>query len=422
MKKQMIAILAAIVVTGLLAGCTGKKADPITASVAPKNVTITALFMKQAGYSEDAIKEATDAFIKENPNIKVETTFVPYEVLEQKTLVANGGYDVLLIDAPWTAKFVKADLIREVTDKVSAADHNDIFAGALSAMQYENKLYGMPWLNDVKYLFYNTEMLKQAGINAPPKTWDELIADSKILKEKKIVDFPIVWSWKQAEALAVDYALVVGSFGGKFVENGVPVVNDPGNIEALKFMQQSLKDGLSNPSSPEYLEEDVRGVFSSGKAAFALNWTYMFGMANDPKESKIVGKVGIAQVPGTAKAASATINGGMGLSIAKSSKNPDEAWKYIQYLAAKDFQKKHAKDALPIWKSLFADADVIATNPELINLSKTQYEYLINRPQVPWYGKFSTEMQVAVQEALLGRTSPEDALNKLQTKALDMSK
>lgn len=422
MKKKMTAILAVSVITGLLAGCAGKNVNPTATSVSPKNVTIKALFMKQAGYSEDAINEATDAFIKANPNIKVETTFVPYEVLEQKTLVANGGYDVLLIDAPWTAKFVKADLIREVTDKVSAADRDDIFAGALSAMQYDNKLYGMPWLNDVKYLFYNKEMLKQAGINAPPETWDELIADSKILKEKKIVDFPIVWSWKQAEALSVDYALVAGSFGGKFIDNGKPIVNDPNNIEALKFMQQSLKDGISNPSSPEYLEEDVRGVFSSGKAAFALNWTYMFGMANDPKESKVVGKVGIAQVPGTAKAGSATINGGMGLSIAKNSANPDEAWKYIQYLASKDFQKKHAKDALPIWKSLFADTDVIATNPELINLSKTQYEYLINRPQVPWYGKLSTEMQVAVQEALLGKASPEDALNKLQKKALEMSK
>ena len=65
-------------------------------------------------------------------------------------------------------------------------------------------------------------------------------------------------------------------------------------------MEQSLKDGLTNPNSREYLEEDVRKVFSNGDAAFALNWTYMYNLANDPKESKIAGKVGIVPAPGVA--------------------------------------------------------------------------------------------------------------------------
>ncbi|NQX68007.1 extracellular solute-binding protein [Paenibacillus alba] len=417
MKKSLSVIVSALLLSSVLAGCvTGK--DEVAK---PKSVTIKALFMKQAGYSEDAINEATDAFIKANPNIKVEATFVPYEALEQKILVSNGSYDAVLIDAPWTAKFVKANLLKEVTDKVSDADRKDIFDGALSAMQYENKLYGMPWLNDVKYLFYNKEMLTQAGISSPPKTWDELIADSKILKDKNIVEYPIVWSWKQAEALAVDFTLLSASFGGELVKDGKPSLNAPANVEALSFMRQSMKDKLTNPSSPEYLEEDVRGVFSSGKAAFALNWTYMFGMANDPKESKVVDKVGIAMVPGTAKVVSATANGGMGLSIAKDSKNPDETWKYIQFMASKDFQKKHAKDALPIWKSLFADKDVIATNPELINVSKTQYEYIVNRPVIPWYGQLSTEMQVSVQQALFDKVTPKESLDKLQAKALEIA-
>ncbi|UKS23845.1 ABC transporter substrate-binding protein [Paenibacillus sp. HWE-109] len=417
MKKLTVMIVSSVLVSSFLAGCTSNQETPTK----PKSITLNALFMKQAGYSEDAIKEATDAFIKANPNIKVETTFVPYEALEQKILVSNGSYDAVLIDAPWTAKFVKAGVLKEVTDKVPEAARKDIFDGALSAMQYENKLYGMPWLNDVKYLFYNKEMLTQAGISNPPTTWDELIADAKILKEKKIVDFPLVWSWKQAEALSVDYTMMAASFGGQMVKDGKPTLNDKPNIEALNFMYQSMKEGLTNPSSLEYLEEDVRGVFSSGKAAFALNWTYMLGMANDPKESKVVGKVGITTVPGTSKGPGATANGGMGLSIAKDSKYPEETWNYIQFLASKDFQKKHAKDALPIWKSLFSDSEVVATSPELISVSKSQYEHIVNRPVVPWYGQLSTELQTSVQKALTGKETPEDALNKLQEKAKEIA-
>ena len=47
-------------------------------------------------------------------------------------------------------------------------------------------------------------------------------------------------------------------------------------------MVDSYKSGLTNPNSKEFLEEDVRKVFQNGDAAFALNWTYMYNLANDP--------------------------------------------------------------------------------------------------------------------------------------------
>ncbi len=58
-------------------------------------------------------------------------------------------------------------------------------------------------------------------------------------------------------------------------------------------MVSSYSSGLTNPNSKEFLEEDVRKVFENGDAAFALNWTYMYNMANDPKDSKVAGKVGV---------------------------------------------------------------------------------------------------------------------------------
>ncbi len=46
----------------------------------------------------------------------------------------------------------------------------------------------MPWILDTKYLFYNKDILAKAGIAAPPKTWDELAADAKVIKDKGILD------------------------------------------------------------------------------------------------------------------------------------------------------------------------------------------------------------------------------------------
>ena len=58
----------------------------------------------------------------------------------------------------------------------------------------------MPWLLDGKYFYYNEELLKAAGFDAPPQTWEELTEMAAVIKEKGIVEHPIVWSWAQAEA------------------------------------------------------------------------------------------------------------------------------------------------------------------------------------------------------------------------------
>ena len=119
-------------------------------------------------------------------------------------------------------------------------------------------------------------------------------------------------------------------------------------------MVKSIDDGVTNPNSKEYLEEDVRRVFSSGQAAFALNWTYMYNLANDPKESKIAGKVGMVPAPGIAgKLEASAVNGSMGLGITAASKHPDEAWKYILAMTSQETQDKYAQLSLPIWSAWY---------------------------------------------------------------------
>lgn len=380
-------------------------------------VTLNALFMKQAGYSEEDVTNITKEFEKNNPNIKIKATFAPYEALEQKiqTSAKSGGYDVVVIDAPWTAKFAKAGFVKDVSEKLKSEEESDIFTGAIDSVSYDGKLYGMPWLNDTKFLFYNKEILEKAGIQNPPTNFEELKEQAEIIRDKKLVPYPIVWSWSQAEALVCDVTALTSSFGGKMIaDNGKPTLNDPKNIEALSFMTDTLNEKLTDPKSTEYLEEDVRGVFSSGKSAFALNWTYMFNMANDEKESSIAGKVGIAPIP-------MSVNGGMGLSVTSGSKHADEAWEYIQYLSSKEIQKNYAKNALPIWKSLYEEQEVIDTNPEVVAASKIQYAQLENRPRVPWYGELSNEIQVEVQKNLLGKQTPEETMDILQKKAEEIS-
>jgi len=380
-----------------------------------EDTTLNALFMKQAAYSEDDIRAMTATFEEANPGLKVALEFVPYEALHDKIVAAQGsggtGYDIVLFDVIWPAEFGKKGFLQDVTARIPADVTDKIHQGAWTTVEYDGKRWGMPWILDTKYLFYNEDMLKQAGISQPPKTWAELVAAAKIIKDKGIVKYPIVWSWAQAEALICDYTTLVDAYKGSFFENGAPIIDKGGSLEAVKFMKQTLDDGITNPNSREYLEEDVRKVFTSGEAAFALNWTYMYNLANDPKESKIVGKVGIVPSPGVEGISTVSaVNGSMGLGIAANSTHADFAWSYIQHMTAQDVQNKYAKLSLPIWKSSYSDPTVTSGQEKLIGAAKSSIGAMFARPSTPSYPEFSSILQKRIQEVLLGQSEPESAL------------
>ncbi|UDL96700.1 extracellular solute-binding protein [Lichenihabitans sp. PAMC28606] len=378
--------------------------------------TLNALFMAQAAYSDNDVRNMTHDFEKANPGTTVNLEFVPYEALFDKIVASKAaggsGYDVVLYDVIWPAAFARDGVLRDVTDQVKAnIDTAKVFDGAWSTSLFDGKYYGLPWILDTKYLFYNTDMLAKAGIATPPKTWDELLADAKIIKDKKIVDYPIVWSWSQAEAVVCDYATITAAHGGTYYRDGKPAFDQGGSLDAVKYMVQSLKDGVSNPNSKEYLEEDVRKVFSAGNAAFALNWTYAYAKANDPAESKIVGKVGVVPAPGVAGHTEASaVNGSMGLGITAGSSHPDLGWKYISFLTSQEVQNKYAQLSLPIWKSSYDDPAVTKGQEPLVTAAKTAISVMSLRPVTPSYQEVSTILQAQIQNALTDKATPDAAL------------
>lgn len=215
-----------------------------------------------------------------------------------------------------------------------------------------------------------------------------------------------------------DYTTLSAANGGTFFENGKPSFNKGGSLAAVEYMCDTLKKGLTNPSSREYLEEDVRRVFSNGEAAFAMNWTYMYALANDPKESKVAGKVGVIPAPGVKGVSKASgVNGSMGLGIPSNSQHPDEAWKYIEFLTSKNVQDKYARLSLPIWKASYSDPAVTDGQETLVAAANESIAVMYPRPLVPSYTELSNILQRYIHEALLEKAEPAEALNNAAKRA-----
>lgn len=393
----------------------------LTDGAAAEDVTLKALFMQQAAYSDSDVRNMTADFEKAHPGVKVDLEFVAYEALHDKIVASQGagtGYDVVLFDDMWPAEFAKNDFLRDVTALIPADTASTVLDGAWSTVTFEGKRYGMPWILDTMYLFYNKDMLAKAGISGPPKTWAELSDDAKTLKSKKIVEYPIVWSWSQAEALICNYTTLLAAYGGTYYKEGKPVFDQGGGLQALQYMVQTVKDGVSNPKSREFVEDDVRRVIDNGDAAFALNWTYNYASAIDPKQSRAAGQIEVAPAPGVeGKTEFAAMNGSMGLGVPTNAAHPKEGWAFVQYITSQPVQNTYAQLSLPIWRSSYDDAKVAAGQESLIAAAKKAINVQSPRAQLADYQQLSAVLQKNIQAALIGTMTPEEALKDAATKA-----
>jgi len=412
----------ATVALGLLAAASlALSACSVTGSSSTANSTgdgtgtLNILLMKQAGYSESDVATMIAGFEKLNPKIKVKPTFVAYEALHDKivTSAPAGTYDVVHLDVIWPAEFASKGLITDVTDKFPAAWKTDMLGGALTSAEYQGKYYGVPWGPSTKLFFYNTDMVAQVGATADDlKTWDGVLAVAKKIKDAGIAQYPLSWSWSQAEALVCDYAQLLGAFGGQFSDkDGALTINQGPGVEALTWMKKTLDEGLTDPASLTFLEDDTSKSMAAGKTAMEINWESTFRDINDPSISTIVGKAAVTPTPAGPSGDHPGVNGSMALAIGARSKNQAAAWKLIEYMTSQPVQEQFVKSSMTNWKSSYTNPAMTESNPEVFKAAGVAYDSMILRPPVANYNTVSQALQLEIQNALLGKKTPQQALD-----------
>jgi multiple sugar transport system substrate-binding protein len=408
-KKIVMLVICLSVVMLFVSGISGQA-----------ETTLNFIGMEQAALSTEEMDAIAREYEAINPDVKIITTYVNYDSLHDKqvTVLAakSNALDLICMDCVWVPEFIEAGWVTDVSDKITADPEliEDTLEASWNMVRYKGKYWGMPWLIDAKYFFYNDDILNKAGISNPPKTWQEFSEQCQTIKDTGLVEYPTIWCWSQNECAICDFALILAGFDGKFVDEDMnPVFNDKNGVEALTWMVDTMKKNLSNPASVVSTEMEVLNTFNQGEAAFAINWLFMHDVANDPAESKVAGHAKMALMPaGAGKGVgSATVDGSMAYAVSAFSENKDAAWDYLQYFCGKEVQLRYSARQLPTRKSLLADPALIALQPVTVPMFKEQYPYVIARPVVPYYAEFSKILQVALQNALTGKNSPQEALD-----------
>jgi multiple sugar transport system substrate-binding protein len=421
--------LLALILAVSLVGCAPQ------AAAGP--VTIHVLTMDQAGLKPAEIDQIARDFEAKNPDIKVVMEYVGYDYVHDKIVTGMAAkppaYDAAMIDVIWPDEFIKSKFLLDVTDRVTPEMKSGIFPAAWNGVTRNGRIYGMPWLMDVKYFMYNKEMLQKAGFNDPPKTWEELMQQAKAIKDKGLSEFPITWSWNQKEGVVCDFTVLLFGNGGAFLDaSGKPAFNNEKGVQALSFMKQTITDGLTNPSAVSSDEMAVEANFLAGKSAFAVNWLFQYSDSNDASKSQVAGKVAFAPMPvfdAGAKAGikGASVDGSSSFAIMATSPNADQTWKFLTYLASNDVQTKYSAEMLPIWQTDFQGATLdklkaaAPTNAVTVPAFLAQFPYANERPTVPYYNEGSAALQLAIQEALTGVKTPQQALDDAAAKWVQLA-
>ncbi len=348
--------------------------------------------------------------------IKVNQTQVQYNDLLNKIITSvQGGADVDVIemDTIWTAQFASAGWVADLSDKITDAIKKDVPDSALSAVSFNGKLYGMPWFNSAKHLFYNTKLLKEASFDNPPATLDEFVEMAKATT--KAGQWGSTWCWKQAEGLICDWVAIMYTNKDAQIldKDGKAVFNKQGGTEALQWMVDLLyTHKAADPASLEQTEDDVRKALETGKYALTYNWEGILPEANDPAKSQAAPNIKIGLLPGSKDVKSSSCNGSEGWAVLANSKRKDNAWKLLEYMASPAWQKKAALTIgdYPVLASLYSDAD-LQKNVQDFPLYGEQFKYLAVRPQVPGYAQKSDIIQRHIHEALLQKVKPQEAMD-----------
>ena len=361
-------ILGAICLLVLLAAQSDNKQNQ-----AARQVTLTLIDQSWIDeVSQEHLHEELMQFTKET-GIRIETLPAPEAAVEQlaawRKLLEGGARapDVYAIDVIWPE--ILADNLVDLKTYIPAQEVTAYFPELIENNTVNGRLVALPFILNEGLLFYRSDLLREYGYSAPPKTWDELESMAKRIqageRAKGNKDFwGYVWQGAPSEALtcnALEWQVSEG--GGTILDkNGRVTVNNQHTIRAWDRAARWV-GSISPPAVVAYKEWDGFNVWQAGKAAFMRNWANAYVAAraeNSPNKNRF----DIAPLPRGSAGVAATL-GGNGYAVSRHSVHQREAVVLVHFLCSRDEQARRCRRTAepPTIPALYKNPEVLAQNP-----------------------------------------------------------
>ena len=311
------AFVAAVVMAGALSAC-GSASDGGSGG-GPEEVTFWGSWSgaqaKQLQAQADAFNEAQDEY---------EVTYVAQELVEEKllTALASGSVpDVVLWDRYNTPLYVPKNALAPLDEYIAAdgVDTTQFYDQAMGELVVEGETYGLPLLVDNRSLFYNTELLADAGVE-PPTDWDSLKEAAEAVTERDGGKLGVAGFALDDPGLFNIWLRQAG--GQMFSDDGATTAfNSPEGLEVLEFWQGLLDAGVYEPGFGEGVDS-----FAEGSTAIKYDGPWALTALDEAEVD-----YGIVQPPVGPDGGQGAGMGGFGLVVPSGAQQPDGAWEFIKW-------------------------------------------------------------------------------------------
>jgi len=320
---------------------------------------------------------------------------------------AAGQYDIYLLDDPWVPQFGAADVLEDIgAGGIEAADtdwiQSMIEMGYWPPRQgprvkgFENtdpKLIAVPFVGDLQTLTYRNDVFTEGA----PKTWDELIEKGKAGVAAGTIKYPIVFRGVAGNPIVTSWYPVFLSFGGEFFDDKWNVTfNSDAGKAAADFFVEAMKQNA--PEGVVEFDSDQEGAaILGGDAGAIIQYSGNALKADDPSQSKVVGKLDFGVVPKKEKAIAQ-----MGIFIAgvpKSAPNKANAIAFLKWYSSPATQAKLAEaGSIPVKRTAFG---VSKPGNRLIPVALQQLDAgALPRPRTPDWAKVEELLGIELNKAL----------------------
>jgi fructooligosaccharide transport system substrate-binding protein len=419
MKRWGLGFLSIVMAAGIATGCSSN--DDVVSNEASNNnqsgssgdvVNLTVWHPESSREMTAAYSEIFEEFNEMHKGeIEVSYEFIPrgnqYAYEDQVSAAASSSSlpDLLSLDGPNVANYADSGIIQPIDGLVDNID--DFVDSVIVQGTFGDELYAIGPTESTVALFYNVEMLEEAGITPPTSledawTWDEFYEAAKTLTDRENGIYGVNWTLDYGEWIIYFSGPTVWSNGGGFIaEDGSTtegIMNSPETIEALEFLQKFAEEGLVNlqPTPTE---------FEDGNAAMMLMGSWQWENLKEYPDTEW----GITYYPRSPKGEQVSPSGDWTWGMSTNTEHQEEAALLLNFLtneenglklalaSGKPAARKSAFDNMTEWNEL----PLRVLKDQVIETSHP-------RPRTTSYPVLSARYGEAVQNIFLGADVKEE--------------
>ena len=386
-------------------------------SSAATNITLTEEDYFNTPGQTAALALYSKQFEAAHPGVKIKRQYVPFANLNTKLLTQAAGHalpNLLAVDNPFVSTMISTGQVIPLSG-LKGFSTKGYFPAIINEGFSGGKYYAMPvaGANSIA-LMYNIAMLKAANVS-PPKTWAQLLTAAKALTTSD--HYGIALTCEAAEDTTWQWEPYFWTNGGKFTFANVG--GAPG-VQALSLWKQLIDDGSASKDCLNWSQTPAASTqFIDGKAAMMVNGPWNFSAL--AQGHMFYGKqYGIVPVPVRVPGQHVIVPlGGEDWMVSKSGDSATQqmAFEYINGMQTPAMQLKLAKlfGYLPARISV-AKTYVKQAGPQWnVYVNQTLFAHPRTLGLGVKYPKISQVVWTAMQAALSGSKSVQDALNSAQS-------